>query len=295
MATTKEQLIEQVSKSVEPKQPDQWDYLRTQGWDEEKINTVKNPSPGLNMIDIFRQTTKKPDAPDEKQFKRNETMAAIGQGLGTLAEIYASSRGANVQRRDTTSPVNAINDRAEMIRQIYQQKLDSYNQGEQTAMVKDKLLRQQKEENLRTDADKAWYSYQTEERRKAEQEAKREQSLKDRKDIIDYQSKKKPKTEKEPKITPQQEVSINADFQNIPVSFLKSKGYTEEVVVDNTDPKTSRITPKVKKLVTKKGISSGEMKALVEEYNKQAKPAAQEKPKSTYQPPYMSKKTIPGF
>jgi hypothetical protein len=296
---TKDEFM-QNAVNPQAKEPDKWDYLKNIGtWSDEEIDAVRNPKPGLNMIDIFRRTSTKPEAPDEKQFKRNETVAAIGQGLGTLAEMFAAGKGARVQKRDTTSPVAGVNDRAEKIRQIYQNKLESYNQGEQSAMVRDEMIRQQRTDSKGQEMSRTWQNKIKSDETERNYQQKRKDSLEDKKAGIDYSTKKgiertnatKTPKEKEVKLTPQQQVKINSQFQSLPIDFLKQKGYTEEITY--TEPgEYKNLDKTIKKLVPRKNIPPEIMQAIIEEYGN-VEPVQQTQ-STPYKPSYQ-KKSIPGF
>ena len=72
--------------------------------DDNTINTMNTYNPGDPYLDVFNKTATKPTEYDYAKAKKNQTMAALAQGLGTLAEMYSASKGAHIKQRNTKSP-----------------------------------------------------------------------------------------------------------------------------------------------------------------------------------------------
>jgi hypothetical protein len=87
---------------------------------------------------LYEATVKKPDY-DKKREVRNMGLASLGDSIKLLGELFGSSQGAYVTKRNpaTDSTVNAAYKRNQDLFNKYQQNLTKYNQELREMMAKD--------------------------------------------------------------------------------------------------------------------------------------------------------------
>lgn len=153
--------------------------------------------PKSPYIDSF-MSIEKPQAPDAKKGARNQTVAAIADGVATLAEMFAASKGARVRpRNQSASMAVAQNQKEERTR--YEQKLENYDYRRMQALLQDKLYNQQQQQRNEdiarqeryTQEGREYNAQQTQEGRKwqeQQQEKAKTQGLEDYKAKVDYQT-----------------------------------------------------------------------------------------------------------
>ena len=79
--------------AVEPKVDERREYLKSYGVDDNTINTMNTYNPGDPYLDVFNKTTPKPNEYDYTKAKKNQTMAALAQGLGNTGRDVFSFQG----------------------------------------------------------------------------------------------------------------------------------------------------------------------------------------------------------
>ena len=66
--------------------------------------------------------------------------------------MYSASKGAHIKQRNTKSPQESVAANERQLENVYQRRMDQYNQGMQSASLRDALSRQQHEQNKITRA-----------------------------------------------------------------------------------------------------------------------------------------------
>ena len=157
-------------------------------------------------IDSF-MSIEKPQAPDAKKGARNQTVAAIADGVATLAEMFAASKGARVRpRNQSASMAVAQNQKEERTR--YEQKLENYDYRRMQALLQDRLHNQQQQQRSEDIARQERYTqegreYNTQQMQdnrrwqEKQQEKAKTQGLEDYKAKVDYQTEAEIKRAKE--------------------------------------------------------------------------------------------------
>lgn len=154
--------------------------------------------PKSPYIDSFMSSIEKPQAPDAKKGARNQTVAAIADGVATLAEMFAASKGARVRpRNQSASMAVAQNQKEERTR--YEQKLENYDYRRMQALLQDRLHNQQQQQRSEDIARQERYTqegreYNTQQMQdnrrwqEQQQEKAKTQGLEDYKAKVDYQT-----------------------------------------------------------------------------------------------------------
>lgn len=153
--------------------------------------------PKSPYLDSF-MSIEKPQAPDAKKGARNQTVAAIADGVATLAEIFAASKGARVRPRNQSASMAVAQNQKEE-RTKYEQKLENYDYRRMQALLQDKLYNQQQQQRNEdiarqeryTQEGREWQAQQTEKgwnRQEQQQEKAKTQGLEDYKAKVDYQT-----------------------------------------------------------------------------------------------------------
>lgn len=89
------------------------------------------------FLDAFYKSTPDPVKPNEKTLNRNTAWASVADGVATLAEMFATSKGARVKPR-TGSAVQGVVGHNEKLRSEYEKKLEGYNSNRLRALYQDK-------------------------------------------------------------------------------------------------------------------------------------------------------------
>lgn len=210
--------------------------------------------PKSPYIDSF-MSIEKPQAPDAKKGARNQTVAAIADGVATLAEIFAASKGARVRpRNQSASMAVAQNQKEERTR--YEQKLENYDYRRMQALLQDKLYNQQQQQRNEdiarqeryTQEGREYNNQQTQEGRKwqeQQQEKAKTQGLEDYKAKVDYQTEAEIKRTKatypyrstrttsdkpqKREFTPQEKQEIRSKVESLTPEQQKRLGITKTV------------------------------------------------------------------
>jgi hypothetical protein len=238
-----------------PEQSKQAKFFKEyKGWSDDQIHSYFNPKPEMTALDIFTQTKKEPEAPDPKRLQNNERVAAIAQGVGTLADIFSGVMGARVQKNNNPSPYAIVKGKNDELKKTYELKLENYNQGKQAAMLQDVMYKQGKDAQTRAVAEGQYYQQQQQDAAEAKADARyderRAQQLEDYKTQVDYQTdainnrsnyrnsnKSTSGKTTTDKYTPEQVVEINKEFKRIPEDFLIQNGApTKEVTIEEGKP-----------------------------------------------------------
>lgn len=163
--------------------------------------------PKSPYIDSFMSSIEKPQAPDAKKGARNQTVAAIADGIATLAEMFAAGKGARIRpRSQSVSMAVAQNQKEE--RAKYEQKLENYDYRRMQALLQDKLYNQQQQQRNEDIARQERYTqegreYNTQQMQdnrrwqEQQQEKAKTQGLEDYKAKVDYQTEAEIKRAKE--------------------------------------------------------------------------------------------------
>jgi hypothetical protein len=264
MVKSLEELLNQPEPSVQvadpvtqftPEQSKQAKFFKEyKGWSDDQIHSYFNPKPEMTALDIFTQTKKEPEAPDPKRLQNNERVAAIAQGVGTLADIFAGAMGARVQKNNNPSPYAIVKGKNDELKKTYEQKLENYNQGKQAAMLQDVMYKQGKDAQTRATVEGQYYQQQQQDAAEAKADARynerRAQQLEDYKAQVDYQTnainkrsdyrnsdKSTSNKSTSEKFTPAQIVEINKEGRKIPEEFMIENGApTKEVTVKEGNP-----------------------------------------------------------
>jgi len=256
------------------------------GLDPEMADESANYKPGTPYFDIYTKNRTKPVAPDPKKQKNNMRIAAIAQAMGILADTFAASRGANVNRR-ADNPVGEVAAKQKELRTLYEQKLEQYNQGMIQSQLQDASMaenwNQRQHENKVNRANRK----ADEERDEVKYQRRREQDMADYETKLNKQAAKeiyvaeeKPKTSsgktsetKEEKMSPEMVVEVNAEFQKLPIAYLKGRGYTTKVKrkVKKQHPKyaTQTIEEEIEEDVINTNITPEIKRALIQAWDRQ--------------------------
>ncbi len=274
-------LLELAAQSaVEPKVDERRDYLKSFGVDDTTINTMNTYTPGDAYLDVFNKTTPKPTEYDYAKAKKNQTMAALAQGLGTLAEMYSASKGAHIKQRNVKSPQEVVAANERQLENVYQRRMDQYNQGMQSASLRDAMSRQQHEQNKITRAQGLSDRFEAEGREEKKYQRRREESNEDWRNrnetsIKTAEAKAKitnqyrtPKTAKTPKrvVSAEEKVDIRTAFNNLPMDYLRKIGAVKTRMVDNPNG----LDLKVKEEYIDDKIDIEEMEVYVNRYGTQS-------------------------
>ena len=270
--------------AVEPKVDERRDYQKSFGVDDTTHNTMNTYTPGDAYLDVFNKTATKPTEYDYAKAKKNQTMAALAQGLGTLAEMYSASKGAHIKQRNVKSPQEAVAANERQLENIYQRRMDQYNQGMQSASLRDAMSRQQHEQNKITRAQGLSDRFEAEGREEKRYQRRRVESNLDwrnrneasiktakakAKITNQYRTPKTAKEAKAPKMTPEQEVSVINNFMSIPVSWLESN-YNMAIYEKEEADARGR---KTKSKVPDRRLPAAQMKVILDKYNESTKKA----------------------
>ena len=132
-----------------PNKPTNWtdeeyEAVRRLKSDEEIQSIFSNPDPNdfLNGIatQSYRQNTRQPVEPDEKQMKRQRMFAGIGDVLSLLSQAAGHSMGARQKERSfEQSAMGMLAPKQQKLYDNYLTRADDYNKGLVNAKMKDYL------------------------------------------------------------------------------------------------------------------------------------------------------------
>ena len=129
----------------ESKPENKWNYskedidtLTKSGLSLEQLEKHSKYDPSEGFAQFYTSTIPTPTAPDEKQLRRNRVISSIGDGLGMLSQMWSAGKGAHVKERDYKDSASAKTEAKEKeLRNVYQGRLDKYNEGHYLARLKD--------------------------------------------------------------------------------------------------------------------------------------------------------------
>ena len=292
------------------KQNNPLDAYTEAGIPPEKAEEIANYKPGTPFTDIFTQNIAKPTAPDPEKNKKNLRAASIAQALGILADAFGASQGALVQKRGD-NPVGAVVGEQKRLQDLYEQKLDRYNQSLASAMMQDAGVKRAWEEKKEG---RVYNERIAREGRVAEQKNRLE-TIKAQQDKEITVANERPRTtttatksaqEKPTKqtYTPKQRIEIDTEYNKIPADWLAKKGYAVKKTRKVPDPRISGRTTD-EEYWEVKSINDYEMKQyLVQQWDAEKEKEADNNPPPPPPPArpgwstnatQQTKKKIPGF
>ncbi|MFV0587065.1 hypothetical protein [Bacteroides reticulotermitis] len=136
---------EKVAPEPESKPENKWNYSKedidtfTQfGLSLEQLEKHSKYDPSKGLAQLYKTTIPAPTAPDEKELRRGRIISSIGDGLGMLSQMWSAGKGAHVKERDYKDSASAKTEAKEKeLRNVYQSRLDKYNEGHYMAQLKD--------------------------------------------------------------------------------------------------------------------------------------------------------------
>ncbi|MDR1938646.1 MAG: hypothetical protein LBQ73_09165 [Tannerellaceae bacterium] len=115
---------------------DVWNMLGTVGITKDWVNALKEKK---SYLDLFEQTTKKPEPLDERKLGNAHLFSSIGESVKLLGDLYAAGRGAHIRARDgKDSLTTRTAAREKELRDLYEQRVDRYNAGLLNAKLADR-------------------------------------------------------------------------------------------------------------------------------------------------------------
>lgn len=270
---------------------------------------IMNVDPQQNVFEqIYKSTTPKPKPISERGLKNARLAAGIGEGLGTLAEMYGASRGARVSPRDYSNGPIAQQTRNEKdIRNIYDQQEANYQQGELSAKLNDYQAEQMRKARLRSEMTNALQArrladLKAREEARADEKWLRKMGLEEgtakanqaiaEKRLAEEKRKNKAQEEISKKAVESKQNKTNYDMElvtkvrSLPVEWQKKMGFLKPVSTEDLMGKKTEWT-------FDNSIRPEVLEAAVKEYEKNP---TEEQPKPTTHVPKMAPvKKIQGF
>lgn len=107
---------------------DNYKWLINYGMTPETIsNAFKSDYDPTKDGDYLSKLVEKPKEIDEKKVNRARTMATVGDVMGTLAQMFAAGRGAQVKERDANSlAMSRFSNEEKALRDLYRQETEKY-------------------------------------------------------------------------------------------------------------------------------------------------------------------------
>src|ERR1035437_3581633 len=125
--------------------------LKDLGYNDSDIQSYLQPdksSPSA-FEDIYKKNLQAPTPISERGMRAARTASSISDSLGTLAEVFGASRGAHVQPNNNPSATAQQSNDERNVRNLYDQRLQQYNQGLAGAQVQDMEAQANERTNLR--------------------------------------------------------------------------------------------------------------------------------------------------